>query len=151
MLKKLKDRKGISPVFTTVTLILVVVLGMSTLFAYFIDYVKDFQLGQGSSILELIEIEDVWFKDNHLINITVFNFGKVDVKITAIYIDGEPAVYIDNENNTSHIEIRVGKHSSIGAQPPNPLTNSTRYNFKLVTERGSIFESEYMSPSKSGW
>ena len=151
MLKKLKDRRGISPIFTTVTLILVVVLGMSTLFAFFIEYVKDFQLGQGSSILELIEIEDVWFKDNHLINITIFNFGKVDVKITAIYIDGEPAVFFDNENNTSHIEIRVGKLSSIGVQPPNSITNSTKYNFKLVTERGSTFEGEYTSPSKRGW
>ena len=151
MLKKLKDRRGISPIFTTVTLILVVVLGMSTLFAFFIEYVKDFQLGQGSSILELIEIEDIWFKDNHLINVTVFNFGKVDVKITAIYIDGEPAVFFYNENNTSHIEIRVGKLSSIVAQPPNSITNSTKYNFKLVTERGSTFEGEYTSPSKHGW
>ena len=151
MFKKLKNRRGISPIFTTVTLILVVVLGMSTLFAFFVEYVKDFQLGQGSSILELIEIEDLWFRDNHLLNITVFNFGKVNVKIKAIYIDGEPVVFLDNENNTSHIEIRVGKLTSIGAQPPNPITNSTMYNFKLVTERGSIFESEYMSPSKRGW
>jgi flagellin-like protein len=151
MLKKLRDRRGISPIFTTVTLILVVVLGMSTLFAFFIEYVKDFQLGQGSSILELIEVEDVWFKDNHLINITVFNLGKVDVKITSIYIDGEPAVFSDSGNNDSYIEIRVGELSSIGAQPPNPITNSTKYNFKLVTERGSLFESEYTSPSKRGW
>lgn len=151
MWKILRDKRAVSPVFSTVALILVVVLGMSMLFAYFTDYVTHFQRGQGSAIMELIEIEDVWFKNRQLINLTIYNYGKVDIKITSLYIDGEPVVFFDNEKNVNLIEIQVGKHGSIRVQPSNPLTNSTNYHFKLVTERGSIFEGEYTSPSKQDW
>ncbi|MCK5628411.1 hypothetical protein KAI12_03005, partial [Candidatus Bathyarchaeota archaeon] len=54
-----RDKRAVSPVLGTVIMILIVVLGMSLVFGFFVDYVSDYQSGRGSSVMELVEIEDV--------------------------------------------------------------------------------------------
>lgn len=148
MKKLLRDLKAVSPVLTTVLLILVIVLGMSMLFAYFTSYVADFQLGQGSSVMELIEIEDVWFRDEQKIRITLYNYGKVEIRVTSIYMDDKPVDFLGELGDVNLVEIPVDGHGAIEVQPSDPLTESTSYRFKLVTDRGSVFEGEYVTPSE---
>lgn len=144
MRKLLIEKGAVSPVLATVLLILVVVLGMSVAFAYFTDYVKNFQTGRGSSVMELVEIEDVWFKNaSNVIEIWLYNYGKVEVKISSLYING----HLVNFNATNNpVEILPGRHGNITAYPTSEWTPNTAYRFRLATERGSAFEREYISP-----
>ncbi len=147
MRRLLKSTRAVSPVFTTVLLILVVVLGMSMAFAYLVSYVKDFQIGRGSAAMELFCIEDVWFKGvggSGPIEISVYNYGKVDVNVTGLYVNGQP---IGFNQPSGHLAIPIGGHGNVTTVNVR-LDPDVPYYFRLVTERGSICEGEYVSPSE---
>jgi hypothetical protein len=127
---------------------------MSVLFGYFTGYVKDFQLGSGSAVMELMEIEDVWFRDsNSKIEIWVFNYGKINFTLNSLYINdtgvdaslihvnsqyvnGVPIVFKDNE-------IAAGGHANITVIKD--LSSGPCY-LKLFTERGSYIERTETAP-----
>jgi flagellin-like protein len=153
-----QSKKALSPVLSTVMMILIVVIGMSMLFAYFVNYAKDFQLGSGSSVLESMTIEDVWFKTPTSIELTVYNLGKVDSKITSIYLDDLPQFNFTITSISLHgqqIEstvmnpiIPINGHANITILLF-PLGWSNRpyaYDLKIVTARGSGFEGKYLPP-----
>lgn len=144
-MKLLRSRRGVSPVLTTVIMILVVIGGMSVAFAYFMGYVKDFQIGRGSSIMELYSMEDVWFQDNKTIQIAIYNYGKVEVKIVSLYIDNILVAFQAKNGSENFIKIPVKGHGVMIVE--HSLTPNTSYRFKLVTNRGSIFEGQHISPS----
>jgi flagellin-like protein len=142
----LRERRGISPIFSTVLLILLVVGGMSFAFAFLVNYVKDYQIGRGSSVLELVCIEDVWFREveaNAPIEIWLYNYGKVDVNVKDLYVNGKAHIFnLPDES----ITIRVGEHGKI-ITTELFVTSTTAYHLRVVTARGSVFEGEYVSPS----
>ena len=142
----LRERRGISPVFTAVLLILLVVGGMSFTFAFLVNYVKDYQIGRGSAVLELVCIEDVWFRkvdENAPIEIWLYNYGKVDVNVKDLYVNGKPLIFnLPDES----ITIPVGEHGKI-ITTELFVTSTTAYHLRFVTARGSVFEGEYVSPS----
>jgi flagellin-like protein len=140
-----KNVQGFSPVFTTVLMLLMVVIGMSVTFAYFTIYVSDFQVGRGSAPMELIEIEDVWFIDNQTIRVTLYNYGRVDIQINSLFIDDILAEFsnVDGYNNTLTLGVRA--HEEIVV--PYNVTLNTSYQFKLVTHRGTAFSGKYISPA----
>jgi hypothetical protein len=124
---------------------------MSFAFAYLTGYVTDFQLGQGSAIMELLEFEDVWFRstDQNIdrIDVTLYNYGKVDVKVLAVYIDGLQANNITNGENDDFLELATEEHGIIRITPPHPLVPRARaYKIRIVTERGSAFDGQFTTP-----
>ncbi len=146
-----RKKRGLSPIFSNILLILIIVVGMSFAFAFLTGYVTDFQLGRGSAIMELIEFEDVWFKNTttrelDLINVTLYNYGKVDVKVLSVYLDGLQVPF-NNEGSDEFLTLSIGEHGSIQVHPPKLLDEKTIYNIKIVTERGSAFEGQYTTPS----
>jgi flagellin-like protein len=140
-----RKRRGISPIFSNILLILIIVLGMSFAFAFLTGYVTDFQLGQGSAIMELIEFEDVWFRSKTRIDVTLYNYGKADVKVLSVYLDGLQANF-NNTNNDIFLTLAMGEHGSIRITPPHPLFVNTVYKLRIVTERGSAFDGQFNTP-----
>ena len=70
-------------------MILVVMAGMSILFGALIVYSDNFHSGLGSSVLESITVEDVYFKDTRTrLRLTLYNTGKVNLTASNVYIDG---------------------------------------------------------------
>src|SRR3989304_3538247 len=94
MKKLVTNRKAVSPVLSAVLMILVVVTGMSLLFAFFVNYASDFQRNSGSAGLESMVVEDVDFIDSQRAEIWVYNMGKVGFNVSSIYVNG--ALYEDN-------------------------------------------------------
>jgi flagellin-like protein len=135
-----RNRKAVSNVIGTILMIVVVVAGMSIVFGYIVNYVKDYQTGSGASVMELATIEDVWFLNPSTINITLYNYGKVTITVSTLYIDGQL-------QSTFNQQIPIGGHAEL---PPVQYdwTSGTAYDFKLVTERGTAIEGEYVSPSE---
>ena len=133
MRKLFRNRRAVSPVVSTVLMILVVIIGMSLLFDFFVNYTRDFQTGSGSAVLESIVIEDVWFTNPNGPQVWVYNVGKVSLTITSVYVD-------DKLDSSPNIEIKTGQHQ--------PITVDSAHSdctIKIVTARGSTFEGRYYS------
>lgn len=134
MMRLLRNRKAVSPVISTVLMILVVMVGMSFLFAFFVNYARDFQTGSGSAVLESMTIEDVWFTAPNGPQVWVYNVGKVDFYITSVYFNDQ---FVVNPN----IEVKTGQHGMIPI--PIDFPYMLPCTIKIVTARGSAFEGSY--------
>ena len=126
-------------------MIMVVMVGMSVLFAYVTVYANNYKAGIGSSVMESLTIEDVWFKDSTTVQIFVYNVGRVDSTIATIYNNGVALTDASGSMNLK-VQVNVGEHASIILHCPSgqwPKNN----NLKIVTLRGSNFEGQYTWPS----
>ncbi|MGA2767716.1 MAG: archaellin/type IV pilin N-terminal domain-containing protein [Candidatus Bathyarchaeia archaeon] len=134
-----RNRKAVSSVIGTILMILVVVIGMSMAFGYFVNFVKDYQAGRGASVMELISVEDVWFKvGGNNVEMWLYNYGKVGVKMSTFYVDGRQV-------SLNSVDVPVGGHVPVTVQTQ--WLPGVTYHFKLVTDRGSVFEGDYASSS----
>jgi FlaG/FlaF family flagellin (archaellin) len=147
MRKLFRSRRAVSPVVSAVLMMLVVMIGMSFLFAFFVNYTVDFQTGSGSAVLESMVIEDVSFTGSNEAQVWVYNVGKVDFNITSVYVNdiliplkdwtlvqvtyrGADIVPLpDKIRDGAHAKITVGRSFDSG-----------HYVFKIVTERGTSVE-----------
>ena len=123
-------------------MILIVVIGMSIAFAFFVSYVKDYQIGRGSSVLEMAEIEDVWFHAyvvNGTVDVWLYNYGKIGIQISSIYVDGIPVDF-----NSTLSTIQVGQHAKIIVYMN--WTYSESYDIKIITARSTTFERNFLAP-----
>ena len=142
-------------------MIVVVMVGMTILFAYVAVYAQNYQTGVGSSILESMTIEDVWIQNSNTVQLTVFNTGtatnlgtNIDVTVVAIYVDGTALTTSSTSNNINfNVLVGAGDHVTIDGYLPavvGPLSggfiSGVTYDFKIVTLRGSNFEAKYTDP-----
>ncbi|MEM2129749.1 MAG: archaellin/type IV pilin N-terminal domain-containing protein [Candidatus Bathyarchaeia archaeon] len=137
MRRFVRCRRGLSPVVTTVLMILVAIIGMSLLFAFFVNYARDFQLGSGSAVLESLVIEDVWFRNATYAEIWVYNVGKVPCKVTSVYVNDLFAALVED----SAFDVAVGAHGLLRLNGEFAVGGD--YTIKVVTSRGSAFEGRY--------
>ena len=122
-------------------MIMVVMVGMSILFGALIVYSDNFQSGIGSSVLESITVEDVYFRSStpNYVELTLFNTGKVELKVTNVYIDGQMATI------PAPLTIAQGAHELLRVTPSgSTFSIGSDYNFKIVTARGTGFEGTYI-------
>jgi flagellin-like protein len=134
MMRKLfRNRRAVSPVVSTVLMILVVIIGMSVLFAFFVNYTRDFQTGSGSAVLESMVIEDVSFHTTGGAQVWVYNVGKVSFTINSVYVNDQNVGF-----SPSSLEIAPGQHRMI------TIPASSGDIIKIVTARGSAFEGRYL-------
>jgi flagellin-like protein len=137
------DRRAVSPVFGTVIMVLIVVLGMSLVFAFFVDYVGDYQRGRGSSVMELMEIEDVYFSGVSRVEVWLYNFGEIEVEVDSVYVNGLPVTF--SASGGSVVIVPSG-HLKLTVFLSGDWVPDLSYVFRIVTERGSAVEREYFSP-----
>jgi flagellin-like protein len=144
MRRFLRNRKAVSPVVSAVIMILIVIIGMSVLFAFFVNYARDFQAGSGSAVLESMVIEDVWFKSSSAIDISVYNVGKVNFTINSVYIN-DVRVAINGKINGMSDTVKVEGHGNFIVRGLSSMAkgDNVRYVLKLVTTRGSAIEGSY--------
>lgn len=140
-------------------LILIVVLGMSLVFGFFVDYVSDYQRGRGSSVMELVEIEDVYFIEGNRVEIWLYNYGKIEFKVSTVYVNGlllnmtEDFVFSNQSSlddlyvdENGFAEVPPYVHAKFNVTLSQSWVFDTSYVFRFVTDRGSAVEREYFSP-----
>jgi flagellin-like protein len=159
MMKLFRNKKAVSPVIATVLMILVTMAGMAILFGFVISYSDAYKAGVGSSVMESLTIEDVWFSPNSpngvsytsQVQISVYNAGKVESTITSIYVNGLKLTDSDQSDGNFNLKISVpvGSHT----QPPITLywpnhiwQKGTTYTFRVATQAGSNFDMEWTAP-----
>ncbi len=133
----------------TVLMMMIVMVGMSLVFAFVTVYTQNYQNGVGSSVFESLTIEHVWFGAAGLaysneVTLWVYNSGEIDATVNAIYINGAAATNGSSSFNYN-IPVRVGQHIPITVQGPYWQSNVT-YQFKVTTLRGSTFEESFTAP-----
>jgi flagellin-like protein len=123
MTRIFRNKKAVSPVISTILMILVVMVGMSIAFSYVVFYSDSYKSGVGSSVLESLTIENVWVQGN-TVQVTVYNTATkanlgydVNLQVTAIYIDGAALVNIEGNNNVA-----------------NPNYDTIKFDLKLIQE-----------------
>jgi flagellin-like protein len=148
MRKMYRNRRGISPVISTILMIMIVIIGMSIVFAYVSVYTQTYQSGLGSSVLESLTIEDVCFNGttangaNNVATVSVYNSGLIAVTVNGIYIDGN--VTTPSPASDLPFYIPVGGQAIIHVLGPYPQWYSgAYYNIKVTTLRGSSFEKTF--------
>ncbi|MGQ9680727.1 MAG: hypothetical protein ACUVV4_08205 [Candidatus Bathyarchaeia archaeon] len=149
MSRVIKSKKAISPVLSTVLAILIVTLAMSAIFSYFVEYVASFQQGRGSARQEMIEIEDIWFKPGRPkhIAISLYNYGELNVTIVSVYLNG---ILVTAEDLNHSWPVVVPPKSLADIYTVNTNWEPyVKYEFKIVSERGSSFRAECFSPNIS--
>jgi hypothetical protein len=111
------------------------------LFAFFVNYAADYQLGRGSAVLESMVIENVWIRDSTTVEIWVYNVGEVELEISDVFVNDFQAPF------TSDVDqgiVAVEEHGKLVVTPLEPLGTQVNYVFKLVTVRGSVVEGTYL-------
>jgi len=144
-LRKLRrSKRAVSPVLSTVILVLIVVIGMSFIFAFFVDYVRDYQQGRGSSVMELLEIEDVYFVANNTVEVWLYNYGEIDLEIDAVYVNG-----LSMNATTLYTDwiLDPYDHEKFIVTLVYDWEPNSSYYFKFVTVRGSSVERSYYAPN----
>jgi hypothetical protein len=144
-----RNKKGLSTVISTILMILVVMVGMSILFAYVAVYADNYKTGIGSSVLESLTIEDVWIQTPQSVQLSVYNTGTqanlgtdVSLTVATIYANGTALNNPSSNSINFNQLVGAGGRASIPAQCPNgfQFTLGNTYDFKIVTLRGSNFE-----------
>ncbi len=83
----------------------------------------------------------LWGDSSDTLNLTVLNYGKFDIKILDIYVNGKRVTsYLDGLGETIAI-LKLGRISFIS---PLPVTPETLYEIVIVSERGvsHVYRSE---------
>jgi hypothetical protein len=142
MRKLYRNKRALSTVISTILMIMVVMIGMSLLFAYVAVYAQNYKDGIGGAVMESLTIEDVWFTDQTTVRIWVYNAGKVDSQINAIYDNGLVLTGAANLNTV----VKVGEHKEFVATCPSGWQSVN--NLKIVSVRGSNFEGTYGWPTE---
>jgi flagellin-like protein len=144
------NKKGVSPVIATVLMIMVTMVGMTILFAFVDTYADSYKAGIGSAVLESLTIEDIWLSpekssyDNY-VNVTIFNYGKLDTTISTAYANGLKLVDTSGNMNLNQ-EIPAGTHLTLQLKWSSNWNYNQEYTFKVSTLRGSNYEIKYTAP-----
>jgi len=136
-----RDKRGISEVIASLILILVVSAAGVILYTYslntFSSTGSSFQLRTGlreEQARERLVITAVWWDTSDLLNVTVLNYGKIDLVIDTVYIDGtRVSEYSDGRGEV----VRTGELISVKFTSPVPIEDEQTYEIIVVSERGS--------------
>jgi flagellin-like protein len=157
-MRKLNNhKKAVSPVIASVLMILVTMIGMTLLFAFVSSYSDNYKAGIGSSVMESLTIEDIWLSPrlaqgqpyDRIVEISVYNTGKIDSTINSIYVNGLKLSTVGSSNFNLNAKVPMGGHVTILAErsvSSDSWVSGHTYAFKIATQRGSNFEIEYRAP-----
>jgi hypothetical protein len=126
-------------------MIMITMIGMTLLFAFVASYSQTYKAGIGSSVMESLTIEDIHLSPGSptydtRVSIFVYNSGKIDCKISSVYVDGLAL----NVNLDESLE--AGSSDQLNLERGASWVSGTTYTFKLSTLRGSNFELTYKAP-----
>ena len=129
----LENKRGITPVISNLLLMVIAVAAMAI--ATTATYVITGNLRD--TMGERFIVEDVWFRQNNEMAIYLRNMGKIEIEITAVYINHISGSF-------TPFELEVGEHGWLN------ITYSWRsesvYHIAMFTNRGTEVAEYYRAP-----
>jgi hypothetical protein len=128
-----RNRRGVTPVLSSLLLTIIAVAGMSI--AITATYVITDELHD--SMGERLIIEDVWFTPDQ-VSLYLRNVGKVSVEVVSVYLNrtGQSFTALELEED-SHCWLHVNYSWSVDSV----------YEIKVVTMRGTNVADYYVTPA----
>ena len=89
-MRKLREsRRGISPIVSSLLMLLITVISFATMLGYTNNFLSAQRSSALSTIRERLIVEDVWFHPNDTLTIYITNIGRAPVKIEEIHLNNE--------------------------------------------------------------
>ena len=136
------DKRGVSEIVASLIIVLIVTVAGAGLYAYSLNAFSS----SGSSFLlqtsereerarERLLITTVWWNvTNDYMNVTVLNYGKIELAIDAVYIDGtQVSAYTSGKGET----VAKGSIVSVKFTSSVSILDGQTYEIIAVSERGS--------------
>ena len=136
----LHDKRGVSEIIASLMMVLIVSAAGVILYTYslntFASTGSSFQLQTAlreEQARERLLITAVWWdNNNNEMNVTVLNYGKIEIVIDAVYIDGNRV-----SDYSSGTTVGKGELVSVKFTSPVSIQDEQTYEIIVVTERGS--------------
>jgi archaeal type IV pilus assembly protein PilA len=145
LLRKIKNRKGISPLIATLLLIAIAVAASVLTYSWVMSMIGS-QSGQAQT---QVRIDSVAYTDSNTVVVAIRNTGSIDATIESVWVRPNTAGstwFKDDAVAT----IQVGKAADVTADPILPvLTINTSYVFRVTTTTGFYYE--YISTTPASW
>ena len=133
MKKVFGNKKGVTPVLSSLLLMVIAVAGMSIVMTATYVITSNLREIMGERFI----VEDVWFRTGEM-NIYLRNVGKVLIKVGAVYINSTTESF-------GSLELDVGEHNWLNITYS--WDSNSIYHINIVTERGTQVADYYESPS----
>ena len=134
MRKLLRNRRGITPVLSSLLLTVIAVAGMSIAITATYGITDELHESMGERLI----VEDVWFTNENQVSLYLHNVGKVSVEVVAIYVNR-------TSQSFTALALEEGSH---GLLLVNYSWNADSvHEIKVVTRRGTNVVDYYVSPS----
>ena len=83
---------------------------------------------------ERLRVINMWWEGSgNDLNLTVLNYGKYDIKIVDVYINGER---VNTYHSGRYEKMTISDLGLISFTSPIPISSETLYDIVIVTERG---------------
>jgi len=136
----MRKRKGISEIISVMIVLLIVSVTGVILYNFSLETTSaqqdslKYELDQGTAAAqERFRILGAIWIDQNKFDITVLNFGMIDIRLDEIYIDGvRTDYYLINNGVGDKIDVASLKKMTITS----PILKNNIYNIMIVTERG---------------
>ena len=135
------NKHGVSEIIASLILILIVsaagVLAYSVSLTAFSSSTSDFQLQtdqREEKARERLVIIAVWWDLSNQLNLTVLNYGRIDLAVDKVYVNGTVvATYLSGRG------VRIGTWSVVSVKFVSPVSivSGQTYAMIVVSERGS--------------
>ena len=134
------DKRGVSEVVASLIMILIVSIVGTALYSYSMN---TFSSSWSSFLLQTNKREEqarerfsiiaVWWDNGNQLSLTILNYGKIELAIDAVYIDGTAVTtFISGRGETVTIEGIM----SIKFNSPITILDGQTYEITAVSERG---------------
>ena len=135
-----RDTRGVSEVVASLIIMLVVSIAGTILYSFSIEAFNSssstFLLqtnGREEQVRERFSIVAIWWDSNSQLNLTVLNYGKIELTIDAIYVDGIKATINEGKGTVivrkEMVQIKFTSSASI--------QDEKTYEIATVSQRGS--------------
>jgi flagellin-like protein len=136
----LSNKRGVSEVIASLILILVVTAAGVVIYAYSVTafsssgshFEQQTKLDQ-EQMRERFQVIRVWWDTSSQLNLTILNYGQIDITVSAVYING---TVVQQFLNGQSVRVGVGELVWVKFVSPLPIQSGTVSEILVVTERG---------------
>lgn len=137
----LSNKRGVSEIIASLILILVVTAAGVVIYAYSVSafsssgshFEQQTKLNT-EQIRERFQVIRVWWDNsNNQLNLTILNYGQIDITVSAVYINGTA---VQQFLSGQSVHVGVGELVYVKFVSPLPIQSGTVSEILVVTERG---------------
>ena len=139
MKRFVEAKRGISPIVSSLLMLLVTVIAFSAVLGYTNSFISAQRANTLANIRERLVVEDIWFRLNGTISIYIANVGTVPLQITEVLVNSENVDISPSSLKLSRFELGEVRFSF-------SWLSGGEYSFMIITKGGYYVEIPSTAP-----